>query len=118
MFRTMAVQRKGSNKSEATLAGTDAPNGRKRIKRDRPSKIPSSILLTIVLSLILLANCAYIGFQIGNYIVETYYIIEEEHIKEVEEVTPKAIIDYEAEYADLLKYPPLPKRRGIRPSNP
>mmetsp|Transcript_27072 Transcript_27072/g.38746 ORF Transcript_27072/g.38746 Transcript_27072/m.38746 type:complete len:141 (-) Transcript_27072:125-547(-) len=109
----MAVQRKG--KSDATSAGTDAPNDRKRIKRGRPPKIPGSLILTIVLSLILLGNCAYLGFHIGNYIADTYYIIENEHRKEVEEVKPKPIdIDYEAEYAALLNYPPPPKRRGIR----
>lgn len=113
----MAFQRK--EKSGFTSTGTDAPNDRKRKNRGRSSKIPGSMILTIVLSLILLGNCAYLGFHIGNYIADTYYIIEDKHIEEVEEVKPKAIdVDYEAEYADLLKYPPPPKRRGIRSNNP
>lgn len=131
----MAVQRKGE--SGATSAGIDAPSDRKRINRSRPSKIPGNLILTIVLSLILLGNCAYLGFHIGNYIADTYYIIEDEHLREVEEVKPKPIdsdyayadlnlinwwkpidIDYEAEYADILNKPPPPKRRGIRRNNP
>ncbi len=111
------MQRKG--KSYATSTGTDAPNDRKRNKRGRPSRIPGSMIITIVLSLILLGNCAYLGFHIGNYIADTYYTIEDEHIKEVKEVKPKVIdVDYEAEYAALLNYPPPPKRRGIRRNNP
>eukprot|EP00985_Skeletonema_marinoi_P020484 scaffold12198_cov71-Skeletonema_marinoi.AAC.2 len=109
----MALRRKGVTRPDAA-AGAVAPDGGKRIKGGRcivSSLLRPSTILSIVLSLILLGFCAYLGFLIGDHIGENYM--------QVEEVTPKAVaVEDDEAYDELLKYPPPPQRRGIRSNHP
>mmetsp|Transcript_5124 Transcript_5124/g.7438 ORF Transcript_5124/g.7438 Transcript_5124/m.7438 type:complete len:118 (+) Transcript_5124:83-436(+) len=111
LYSTMALRRKGVTKPAAAVG----PDGGKRIKRGRcivSSLLRPSTILSIVLSLILLGFCAYLGFLIGDHIGENYNL-------QVEEVTPKAVaVEDDEAYAELLKYPPPPQRRGIRSNHP
>mmetsp|Transcript_25108 Transcript_25108/g.38001 ORF Transcript_25108/g.38001 Transcript_25108/m.38001 type:complete len:112 (+) Transcript_25108:163-498(+) len=111
----MALRRRGLTRSAAAVAS----DGGKRIKRGRCilSSLRPSTILSIVLSLILLGLCAYLGFLIGDHIGENYNLLGEQ-------VTPKAVVavavavEHDEDYTELLKYPPPPQRRGIRSNHP
>ena len=109
----MALRRKGSaTQSPAAAAYVDTPEKRK--KRGTTSilrRISSAIALSVV-ALVVIGGCAYFGYRMGEHIADNYI-----------EVTPekqKVVVEEEedAEYAQLLKYPPLKERRGIRRINP
>ena len=70
-------------------------------------RIPSNVLFVLI-SLVVLGNCAYLGFRIGELIGENYNA-EDQVIKKIE-------VEVGDEYAQLLKYPPPPLRRSIRSS--
>ena len=109
----MALRRKGSaTQSPAAAAYVDTPEKRK--KRGTTSilrRISSAIALSVV-ALVVIGGCTYFGYRMGEHIADNYI-----------EVTPekqKVVVEEEedAEYAQLLKYPPLKERRGIRRINP
>ena len=101
----MVLQRKRS----ATRAPAAADSPKKKRKRGNTSKI-LNILLIAVLSAIVIGGCALLGYQIGEHIADNYLVENPQKAVAVEEE--------DAEYAQLLKYPPLKERRGIRRTIP
>ena len=103
----MYMRGKGVPRPTAVDTAMDASDGKSIKRRQRGGSMlfrifRPHVLITVVLSLILLANCAYLGFLIGEQLADKYILPEA--VKPIEDI----------EYTQLLKYPPPPPRRGIR----
>ena len=97
--------------SPAAASVLDTPEKRKiRGTTSILQRISSAIALSVV-ALVVIGGCAYFGYRMGEHIADNYIEVTPEKQKVVEE-------DEDAEYAQLLKYPPLKERRGIRRTNP
>ena len=101
----MVLQRKGSATISRSSPDADAPKEKR--KRGNASKLLSILWIT-ALSVIVIGSCAILGFRLGEHIADNYVV----------EKPLEAVEEEDHEYAQLLKYPPLKERRGIRRTIP